>query len=288
MSRDTALTMQTKFQQQRADYDMSRESKFIRRRFGLAPLGASADYHYRQDLLYYRDIEKARDMDRNDSVIGQAVNRVVDNTVQEGFPLDVKTGDRYIDADLKSMWSEWTSRSENVDLEGEKTWNEIERHVFRSTIVDGDHFVLPLASGRLQLLEGHVVQTLGRHDDVVLGVKKNRNNQRIGYYIRQDTVDSLSNQKYDEEYIEARDRHGNRQVFHNYNPKRTSQTRGVTAFAPIFYTAGLYEDINFAKLVQQQAVSSFVFLRHKKFFPDGQVGPRSKGCLLYTSDAADE
>ena len=273
------VNLQEHFQRQKADYNMSRQSKFVRQRYGLPSTGASADWHYRSESLYYRDIEKARDMDRNDSVIGQAVTRVVDNTVQDGFPLDVKTGDRHLDADLKARWEEWISCAENCDFEGEKTWNEIERHALRSSIVDGDHFILPLANGRLQMLEAHTIQTRGHSDiqNVVLGVKKNDHNQRIGFYVLRDDIDGKTNRKLTEEYIEARDRHGNRQVFHQYHPKRVSQTRGVTAFAPIFETAGLYEDINFAKLVQQQAVSSFVFLRHRGFFPDGTPTPPSKG-----------
>lgn len=271
--------LQESFQNQKADYNMSRQSKFVRLRYGLPSTGASADWHYRSESLYYRDIEKARDMDRNDSIVGQAVTRVVDNTVQDGFPLDVKTGDRYLDADLKAMWGEWTSRAENVDFEGEKTWNEIECHTLRAVIVDGDHAILPLANGRLQMLEAHTIQTRGHSDNenVVLGVKKNEHNQREGYYILRDDIDGKTNRKQKEEYIEARDKDGNRQVLHQYHPKRVSQTRGVTSFAPIFETAGLYEDINFAKLVQQQAVSSFVFLRHQGFYPDGTPTPQSKG-----------
>lgn len=278
MSRTGPMNLQESFQQQKADYNMSRQSKFVRQRYGLPSQGASGDWHYRSESLYYRDIEKARDMDRNDSIIGQAVTRVIDNTVQDGFPLDVKTGDRHIDADLKAMWTEWISKPENVDFEGEKTWNEIECHALRSVLVDGDHFILPLANGRLQMLEAHTIQTQGSdRKDTVLGVKKNSHNQRVGYYVLRDDIDGKTNRKLEEQYIEARDADGNRQVFHQYHPKRVSQTRGVTAFAPIFETAGLYEDINFAKLIQQQAVSSFVFLRHKKFFPDGSNAPRSKG-----------
>ena len=48
------------FDQIRADYDMSRESRFIRRRTGLAPRGGGADFHYRTEEFYYRDIEKAQ------------------------------------------------------------------------------------------------------------------------------------------------------------------------------------------------------------------------------------
>ena len=268
---------QTEFQKYRADYNMSRESKFIRRRLGLAPQGGSADYHYRSEALYYRDIEKARDMDRNDSIVGQAVTRVVDNTIQDGFTVTPKTGDRHIDAELAERWAEWTSSPENCDHEGEKSWNEIEQHAFRASLVDGDIAGLPLITGRLQLLEGHTIQSLGGNDNVVLGVKLDEHRRRQSYFVMKDPIDGRSGKRGEEQEIPARDSEGNRQVFHIYNPKRISQTRGVTAFAPIFETAGLYEDINFAKLVQQQAVSSFVFLRHRKFLPDGSFGPPSKG-----------
>ena len=83
-------TVATEFDSIRADYDMSRESRFIRRRQGLAPRGGSADFHYRTEEFYYRDIEKARDMDRNDAIVGQTIDRAVANIVQDGFTLDVR------------------------------------------------------------------------------------------------------------------------------------------------------------------------------------------------------
>ena len=54
---------------------------------------------------------------------------------------------------------------------------------------------------------------------------------------------------------------GIRQVFHVYDPKRVQVTRGVTQLAPVFSLSGMLEDINFAKLVQQQVVSCFAVFR---------------------------
>ena len=87
-------TLQSAFDSIRADYDMSRASRFVRKRSGVAPQGSGADYHYRTEQQYYRDIEQARDMDRNDAVIGILADRRVDNIVQSGFKLDPKTGDK--------------------------------------------------------------------------------------------------------------------------------------------------------------------------------------------------
>ena len=62
MSKSTA-SMAKAFDDIRADWNMSRESRFVRRRTGLpSSYGASADWHYRNENDYYNDIEKARDL----------------------------------------------------------------------------------------------------------------------------------------------------------------------------------------------------------------------------------
>jgi capsid protein len=81
----------------------------------------------------------------------------------------------------------------------------------------------------------------------------------------------------------ARDAQGNRQVFHCYLPDRVSQTRGVTAFAPIVDMVGYHDDIQFAKLVQCQVTSAFAVLRERSamatYQSDAQTGARSTEML---------
>jgi capsid protein len=63
---------------------------------------------------------------------------------------------------------------------------------------------------------------------------------------------------------DVRDTSGVRQVFHFSMPSRSSATRGVTALAPVFQIAGMFEDLNFAKLVQAQVVSCFALFRYRE------------------------
>jgi capsid protein len=72
--------------------------------------------------------------------------------------------------------------------------------------------------------------------------------------------------------VDAYDEDGNRQVFHIYDPKRVTQTRGVSAMAPIFDCLGMFEDINFAKLVQQQIVSCFAIFKERDATWSGPQG----------------
>ena len=247
----------------RADYDMSRENRFTRRRTGLSPQGGSADWHYRSETAYYQDIEKARDMDRNDAVVGQTIDRAVTNIVQDGFRLDVQTNDKKLDADLKSRWDEWSTDPERCDIAGEYCFHDFEYYATRGMLADGDCVCLGLDSGELQYLEGHTIQTTTRIENTFLGVTRNQYGRRERYWVVTDPIDPNRGTKEQAKPVEVRNEQGQRTLFHTYRPKRVSQTRGVTAFAPIFALTGMFEDIQFAKLVQQQVVSCFAILRYQ-------------------------
>lgn len=264
----------------RADYDMSKHSRFVRRRTGLAPQGGSADYHNRNETQYYENIEKARDMDRNDSVIGQIIDRSVANEVQEGFTLDVKTGDAGADEAIKARWESYANDPEQCDIACEKTFYDFEIATSRSSKLDGDCVVTGLfdevaaPTGPLQFFEGHNIGCNKPGDrNIVLGVEMDDYRKRLRYYVSKDLIDpyktGIGRFGAIEEPIDVRDESGVRQLFHVYNPKRTTLTRGVTALAPVFQLAGMFEDVNFAKVVQQQIVSCFAIFRKQSMTGGG-------------------
>ena len=256
-----AKGISSSFESIRADYDMSRQSRFVRRRTGVNPMGSGADYHYRSETKYYQDIEQARDMDRNDPLVGILADRRVDNIVQSGFTLDPKTGDKALDLDLYQRWHEETSDAETCDIAGEMTWQELERHVCRAESIDGDIIVVGTDEGSFQVIESHLIQTKSRKQDTFLGVTTNRVGKREKYWYTEE-LDEFGSRG-EEIPIDVRDENGIRQLFHVYNPKRVMQTRGVTQIAPIFAYSGMLEDINFAKLVQQQVVSCYAIFRKR-------------------------
>jgi lambda family phage portal protein len=243
----------------RADYDATKQSRFIRRRTGVAPQGGSADYHFREEIKYYELIEQARDMDRNDGLVGTLADRRVDNIVQQGFTLDTKTGDKGLDRELWERWDEFANDPERCDIAGELCWHEIERLVCRAESIDGDIVVLGTEEGSFQTIEAHAIQTSSREENTFLGVTRNLYGRRDQYHVRYDL--NQFGQKSSSIPIDVRNADGLRQLFHVYNPKRVSVTRGVTQLAPVFSLSGMLEDINFAKLVQQQIVSCFAIFR---------------------------
>jgi lambda family phage portal protein len=248
------------FSRMKADYEMSKSSPYRRQRSGYALTGSSADYHLGSEPKRLRMIEEARDFDRNDCIVGQTIDRAVANLVQQGFTLDPNTGDRGADQALFDRWMAWSTDADLCDVAGEMTFADFERLIPRQMLIDGDVIALPTADGPLQIIEAHRCRTpsnTGRN--VVHGVLLDGLRKRQEYWITRD--DLAPNQPLtrvaDTIPYTVRDADGNRQLFHVYHPKRSSQTRGVTAFAPIVNLLGMFEDINFAKLVQQQIVSFF-------------------------------
>lgn len=254
-----ASMIASRFLQMRADYDMTKASRFVRKRTGVHSRGSGANYHFRNEVSYYAALEQARDMDRNDAVIGILADRRVDNIVQQGFKLDPKTGDKKLDLDLWQMWQEFSQNPEMCDVAGEMTWHEMERAACRAECIDGDIVGVGTQDGSFQLIESHLVQTLTSQEKTFLGVETNQQGKRIRYHIVEE-LDEYGTKKQSDP-IDVRDSSGVRQLFHVYNPKRVMMTRGVTALAAVFSYAGMLEDINFAKLVQQQIVSCFAIFR---------------------------
>lgn len=253
----------------RSDYNAARSSRYRRRRTGLASAGSGADYHYASENDFLRVMEYARDFDRNDMVVGQITDRAVTNTVQNGMALAPQTGDEGADREIKARWDEWSNDPDRCDVMGEHTFGDMEYFALRHTLVDGDLVALPLRSGHLQLVEGHRIRTPGNTKrNVVHGVlleEAPRPRKRVEYWITKDDIQphqAVSKVSEVKRYP-VRDEEGHRQLFHVYNPKRVSQTRGVTAYAPIFDAIGMHDDAQFAALVKQQVAACFAIFRER-------------------------
>jgi len=257
------------FADMRADYSAAKQSRFRRRRTGLAPMGSGADYHYRSEADYLRIMEYARDMDRNDCIVGQTIDRAMENEIQDGFTLSPLTGDPKLNKDLAERWYEYSIDADRCDLAGERTFWELEQVVSRAIKVDGDIIGLATSSGAIELIEGHRLRkpTFSKNENVVHGVELNPLTRKpIRYWLTlEDVGTGPATLKLDQfrEYA-ARDAKGNKQVFHVLRPKRATQTRGVSALAPVFDLVGMHDDIEFAQLLHKQIVTGFAVFRERE------------------------
>jgi len=266
----------------RADYNAAHESRYRRRREGVLAVGTHADWHYRIEVGHYlRVMEQVRDMDRNDVLAGQMVNTVVNNTVQDGFTVVPDTRDKGKNQAIADRWKSWSTDPEQCDVEGEKTLDEITALSLRHMLVDGDIINLFLEEGCLQSIEGHRLRTPlnatrgTKKRNMVLGVLLSDTRKRLQYWITKEDINPASSIERigDMHQFDVRDADGFRQLAHVYHPRRVTQTRGVSVFAPIFDSLGMFEDIQFAALVRQQILSCFAILRERTEAWKGNAPP---------------
>lgn len=254
------------FDRLRADYAGAKETRFTRTRERTGGIGRPGDWHIRYQTAYMTMIERARSLDRDDVATGQIIDRAVAHTMQGGFQPDPDTGDRAVDHEWKWRWQEWAEDADACDLAGEMEFAEMEYKVPRAMIVDGDHFVLPFVDGQLELAEGHRCQSSKGTRRAINGIVLDDNRKRLEYWFTKNDVDPLRSfapNLADIRRYPARDEAGNRNVFHVYNPKRVSITRGITALNPIFDLAGMFEDTMFAGVLKQQIAACFVIFRKR-------------------------
>lgn len=253
-----------RFEQHKQDYRAARQTRFRPKRFGVPHLGAGPDYHYRSETDYLRMVEDVRAMERDDVVTAPLLATTTRNTVQCGFSPDPATGDDGVDLELFNRWSEWAADPDQCDVAGESDFHAMEALVFRSMQRDGDVFAFLLEEGQLELHENHRCRSPSRtKKNIVHGVELDERRRRLRYWFTKDELDPYRQTTLkvsDLTSRPARDANGNRMVAHVYHPKRVSQTRGVTAFSPIFDAVGMHDDIEFSTMVRAQVASCFAVL----------------------------
>lgn len=254
-------------------YNASRDNVWRRKREGILFSGSSADFHYRSDADFLKMQELARDFDRNDPVVGQGVNRLVENIVRDGFALDPQTGDPALDRELAARFRDWAEDPEECHVSGEHDLLRQTKLVLRHMIVCGDVFSLLGKDGRIESIESHRCRTPVSAANgaalapqgggaIVHGVILDRFRRRVAYAFTADDIEPNRRVlRPDVEIRAARNKAGRRVVLHHYLPKRFSQTRGVTAFAPIVDFVGMHDDLQFATLVKQQIASFIAIIR---------------------------
>jgi capsid protein len=212
-------------------------------------------------------------------VVGQAITRVCANILQEGFTPDPNTGSQDLDNRLKELWKDWSEDPDYCHSEGEFSFQQLENLALRSAIRDGDIWFLPLKNGTLQPVEAHRVRTpTNTVKNVILGVEVDEAKRRKSVWMTKQELNLTQILRRVSETVQypIRDSEGIRQVLQIYFPQRTSQTRGVSALAPVSDCVGMHDDLQFATLVKAQLASLLVILRSREAGENG-TWPNSSG-----------
>lgn len=219
-------------------------------------LGGTADAHYAHGLDLWQIREKARAFDRDDPNVGQLTERGLDNILGAGLQVDPQTSDPATNQLLRDLWKSWADDPSACDFAGRFGFDDLERLALRHTWVDGDAFlVLDERSGSVRFEEGDRVMSWDTaSDDVVHGVELDPVGRPRAYMFR---VLRPGERKRHTIALSPADlvRIPAPYVIHVYFPRRATQTRGVSAYAPVFDQVGLASDIEHSKLVKLEVSS---------------------------------
>ena len=203
------------------------------------------------------DLELNRDFDRNDIIVGQGVRRLVNNVLQDGITPDASTPDAKLNRDLNGRWADEAEDELLWDRQGEEDFHGLECDALHAIIVNGDVLGVPRKTGEIEMRKAHRLRTpLRTRRNIVHGVElDNDSRRRLRYWFcpRMSTRSPRCPWSRRMESIATRDEEGFRQVFHPYFRRRLSQTRGVSALAPLCNVAGMHDDLQFSAPVKARS-----------------------------------
>lgn len=257
-----------------SNYSASEETRYTKPLRNVAINGSNADYHIANDMLFYRMIERMREIDRNDCVVGQGVRRFVNKVLRSGMIVDPDTGSPDLDDELRGQFNDWAADDVQCDFSHEHNLLAIAKMVLHSMIVDGDICAILRESeiedgpGSIQLMEAHRLRTppqlrsLRNGKSCIHGVSVDKDSRRLAFYFTQSDIGFMPQVPNNAPMIAVApfDDFGNRIALHLFNPHRKSQTRGISALAPTADIIGMSAMNRFSTLVQAASVSNYAFI----------------------------
>lgn len=194
---------------------------------------------------YSRDTvrARARDLERNSDIMNSVTGAYKRNVFGAGYRLRANSGDDSLNHELERFWKLWCKK-QNCDVTGTQSFNAMMRMAVRRKKIDGGIiFLKRYTSGglipfKLQALEVDELDISAmtphkKENKVVGGIEYNPYNRPVGYYIKQYSIDGLTEKQ--PVYIDAKD------VIFFYTKNRPSQIREMSDMSP---TISRIRDIN--------------------------------------------
>jgi lambda family phage portal protein len=210
---------------------------------------------------------RSRDLNRDDPHAAGVTSTIVSNVIGSGINpqsrpdfkalgIDAETADEFAQT-AERVWHEWVKWA---DAQERETFAGLQNLAERKVLEDGDCFIIPIMIENepwrpleiaLELVEADRCMTptsLRQRGDIRDGVEIGERGQPVAYWIRKSHPgdlaigdrQSLSNDVDNFQRIPARNRFGQRNIYHLYHVKRPGQTRGEPFFAPVI---SLFKDL---------------------------------------------
>ena len=223
-----------------------------------------------------RDLIKARAryLENNSDIASAAVGGIVRNVVGTGIKPQARTGDERLNKTIETLWREWT-RSENCDITGQQTFEEMQAMLLRRKIVDGEilvkkvidrksRFPLKLQVIKSDLLSQYLIRAPKTNNVIRSGIELNDQLRPLAYWIDKKTPDGYT--EYDPDRVRADE------IIHLWTRSQPDQIRGMSDLTPIIKRLKDTQDYLDAETVAAKIAACFsVFITTQTGAP-GAVG----------------
>jgi lambda family phage portal protein len=206
-------------------------------------LGTTTDWHLRQDLPTLR--ARMQQLDRDNWIISNLINRCVANVLGAGFVLNACTGDDQLDKAIEAYWYEWCKNPENSN---KYNFASLEEIALRAILVDGDIGLLKTNTGKLSVIEADRIYSTSRNapngNIIESGIEINSFGAPLNFYIT--TAKNGYIQRAGAVPYKAED-----MIYLGYFT-RPSQTRGVSPLVATLPLCMMLEDILTSEAISRQ------------------------------------
>lgn len=193
-------------------------------------------------------VRKSRYFERNSGIVNRLADLFEQFTVGAcGVPMIPTSDDEDWNVKASEVWSEWCRVP---DLTSRQSFSTLQSLIARTWFVDGEVFILKTRGSstygsrpRVQLIEGHRVQTPSQHwhregVDIIDGIEIDANGRPVRYWVR-DTLKA-------DEYVPI----PAEEIIHVFEPSRSGQYRGL----PFMYSVlNDLHDLDDLQILEMQA-----------------------------------
>jgi len=153
-------------------YRSARVAAYEGRGGASAASGAAHQAYDRESL-----INQSREFMRDNGIYSGMINRAVSYIVGNGFGLQVRTRSKAYNQAFEAGWNQWWARPE---YRGIISGPDVEEMVCRELMVCGDHGLLKINDGTVQLIEAEQIKGPKAGDD---GIEKDEAGRPKKYYV---------------------------------------------------------------------------------------------------------
>jgi lambda family phage portal protein len=225
--------------------------------------GVSGDYELELGFDRRQIVDRARDLERNNTLAGALLDRSSEFVIGDGFRVQSRSSDKGFRKDAHFAWTDWCENE--ADARGLDSFDELLDLIYRSWQRDGDHAVLLNRDGSIRLVESdEIASPEGGYykPSMADGVELDRSGRPKAFWIHNPDPDVLTTDR--RVALQQLVRVEAQNVIFLSRRLRSSSTRGLSVFNGMIWLLEQLDGTLEAVTVAHRMAALFALVVKKK------------------------